>query len=188
MTKISAAAGRGMGMASGRAAPRLKYGFAGNHLLIAAESAQRAHKIEQANLNAQFDQWFDEMARLVPVSIVMSGAALEAFANELIQDLLERQQKESRKQLLFNLKKARRGNALEKLEELALLMDKVPNKKTQNWKSAGLLIEFRNALMHYKPAWDDDPIHSKTAWVVALKGKMPVSRFYGRRFAFPHMG
>src|SRR2546421_12000980 len=71
------------------AVPRLKTGFAMSNLQIAAHSALEAYEIEQANATKLSDGWFDGMMRLVPVSVVMAGAALEANANELIQDILD---------------------------------------------------------------------------------------------------
>jgi hypothetical protein len=62
--------------------------FALNHLQIAVHSAHEAHKIEQDNLSEPFGPWFDSMLRLVPVSVVMSAAALEANVNELIGAIL----------------------------------------------------------------------------------------------------
>ena len=70
---------------TGRATLSLRSNFAINHLRAAARAARDAYKIEQANAKAEFGPWFDEMMRLVPISVVMAGAALEANANELIQ-------------------------------------------------------------------------------------------------------
>ena len=76
-------------MTTGSATFRLKTGFALNHLQVAADCAREAHKIERTNNVAEFGPWFDAMMRLVPVSVVMAGAALEASANELIRDFLD---------------------------------------------------------------------------------------------------
>jgi hypothetical protein len=68
----------------------LRSSFAVQHLRAAAQAARKAYEIEQANLTAEHGPWFDEMMLFVPVSVVMAGAALEANANELIQDILDR--------------------------------------------------------------------------------------------------
>jgi hypothetical protein len=73
---------------SGIPVARLKTGFAFSHLQIATRSARDAYKVEKESAGATFGPWFDEILRVVPVSIVMAGAALEAGANELIQDIL----------------------------------------------------------------------------------------------------
>ena len=113
-------------------------------------------------MSAVHGSWFDDMMRLVPVSIVMAGAALEASANELIQDIIDGSSlsaNEFRKLLLEDLKEDRSGNAIEKYRQLALLFDKDPNIGDQYWNDAKLLVSFRNSFMHFKPAWDYDGIH-----------------------------
>src|ERR1700730_10266903 len=88
----------------------LRSNFAINHLRAASEAARDAYKVEQANAKAEFGPWFDEMMRLVPVSVVMAAAALEANANELIQDIVDGSV-HSRKELLKDLKDDHSGNA-----------------------------------------------------------------------------
>jgi hypothetical protein len=86
---------------------RLKTGFAASHLQIAAQSARKAHEIEKANAAG-----CDEMMRLVPVSVVMAGAALEANANELIQDIIDGSVvSPPTEELLKDLKDDHSGNA-----------------------------------------------------------------------------
>jgi hypothetical protein len=93
----------------------IRSNFAINHLRAAARAARDAYGVEQANANADFGPWFDDMMLLVPVSVVMAGAALEASANEIIQDILDGFTNLSltggRKLLLKDLKKDRSGNA-----------------------------------------------------------------------------
>jgi hypothetical protein len=168
---------------------RLKTGFAMNHLQVAANSARQAYEIEQANANASFGPWFDGMMRLVPVSVVMAGAALEASANEVLQDILDSQPHSrltpSREKLLMDLKKDRSGNAIEKFRRLALLMDKDPDTCTEPWHNARLLVKFRNEFMHFRPSWDDDDIHSGDL-VGKLRKKIPVVDAYKGNFLFPY--
>src|SRR5690242_11465112 len=67
----------------------LRSNFAANHLQAAADAAREAYSVEQKNLSTEFGPWFDDMMRTVPVSVIMAGAALEASANELVQDILD---------------------------------------------------------------------------------------------------
>jgi hypothetical protein len=69
------------------------------------------------------------MMRLVPISVVMAGAALEANANEIIQDFLDQPTglSISRKMLLKDLKEELLGNTISKHRRLALLFDKEPD-------------------------------------------------------------
>jgi hypothetical protein len=91
----------------------LRSNFAFNHLLIATNAAREAHAIERQNAGAPFGPWFDRMMQLVPVSIVMAGAALDASVHELIQDILDGLTSivpnESRTKLLADLLAERSG-------------------------------------------------------------------------------
>jgi hypothetical protein len=134
---------------------RLRTNFAIHHLRAAVSAARRAYKVEQANLTAEFGSWFDDMMVWVPVSVTMAGAALEAGANEAIQDILdgftELSLTEARKALLKDLKGQQSGNAVSRYRQLALLFDKIPNQQGTAWGNATLLVSFRNSFMHFKP-------------------------------------
>jgi hypothetical protein len=105
--------------------------FAIIDLQAAVRAARNAHGVEEASANAEFGPWFDEMMLWVPVSIVMAGAALEACANELIQDILDGSTRllltGDCRSRLEKLKATRLGNATDKYQQLALLFDKRPN-------------------------------------------------------------
>jgi hypothetical protein len=168
---------------------RLKTGFAFSHLQIATRSARDAHAVEQANMGAEFGPWFDGMMRLVPVSIVMAGAALEASANELLQDILDGstqlQLTPSRQKLLEELKDDRSGNAPMKFRRLGLLMETDPDTGTEPWHNAELLVKFRNEFMHFRPSWDDDDIHSGR-FVEEVRKKIRIVDAYKSNFLFPY--
>jgi hypothetical protein len=172
---------------TGRATLSLRSNFAINHLRAAARAARDAYEIEQANAKAEFGPWFDEMMRLVPISVVMAGAALEANANEVIQDFLDQPTglSISRKMLLKDLKDELSGNAIGKHRRLALLFDKEPDTGQSAWEDGQLLVKFRNSFMHFKPAWDDENIHSGTL-VKGLKSKVPVVSSWQGKFLFPY--
>jgi hypothetical protein len=166
----------------------IRSNFAVSHLLAAHRSACDAHEVEQANVSAAHGPWFDDMMRLVPVSVAMAGAALEASANELIQDITDGSilsASKPRKLLLEDLKEDRSGNAIEKYRQLALLFDKDPDIGNQYWNDAKLLVSFRNSFMHFKPAWDYEGIHDG-ALVRGLKTRIPIYRAYRDSFQFPY--
>lgn len=110
---------------------RLRTGFSFNHLQVAVKAARDAHRIQSANVRAPFGPWFDGVLQAVPVAIVMSAAALEANANETIDDILEGLARlpitDSQKQLLNDLKDDKAGNFREKYRKLALTLGKVPD-------------------------------------------------------------
>jgi hypothetical protein len=93
----------------------------------------------------------------------MAGAALEAGANEVIQNILDDQTglsvTDSRNKLLKDLKNDRSRNATARYRQVALLFDKVPDEGSTPWQDAVLLVNFRNHFMHFKPSWDTDKIH-----------------------------
>ena len=123
----------------------LRSNFAVHHLRAAAQAARIAYNVEQANLTKEHGPWFDEMMLLVPVSVVMAGAALEAGANEVIQDVLDGfsglSMTKGYKLLIADLKNDRTGNATEKRRRLSLLFDKVPDMGTTSWQDAKLLVD-----------------------------------------------
>ena len=133
--------------------------------------------------------WFDEMLRLVPVSIVMAGAALEANVNEILQNIIDEHQQfsvtKSRLILLNELKEERSGNAPLKYRRLALLLDKEPVEGVEAWENAKLLVKLRNDFMHFRPSWDDDDIHNGKL-VDAMKKKVRIAEAYKQNFLFPY--
>jgi hypothetical protein len=176
-------------VSTSRATLRLKTGFALNHLQVAADSARQAYKVEQTNRDTEFGPWFDGMMRLVPVCVVMAGAALEASANELLQDFLDGLPNfpitGSRKRLLEDLKDDRSGNATIRCRRLALLMDKDADTGAEGWGNAALLIKFRYEFMHFRPSWDSDDIHDGKL-VERLRIKVPVVKAFKGKLLFPH--
>jgi hypothetical protein len=167
----------------------LRTNFAILHLRAAANAARNAHDVESQNATAEFGPWFDEMLLSVPVSIVMGGAALEATANELIQDLLDGSPVFSLtrgcKCLLADLKEDRSGNAIGKFRQLALLLDKEADTGSLAWQDADLLVKFRNSFMHFKPAWDHDSIHTGKL-TEGLKSRIKVVGSWHGNFLFPY--
>ena len=164
--------------------------FATQHLRAATRAARNTFEIEQANATADHGSWFDDMMLWVPVSVVMAAAALEANANELIQDILDGivsfPLAKGSKLALNNLKNENSGNTCEKYRNLALLFGRKPEMGTAAWQDANLLVKFRNALMHFKPAWDHDEAIHNGGLVKGLKTRIPVYRAYKSGFLFPY--
>lgn len=171
-----------------RIVARLRSNFAVNHLRSAVRAAQSANDVEHANAEAEFGAWFDELMQLVPVSTLMAGAALEASANELIQDILDGSAgllpTKGCSQLLNDLKNERSGQLLNKYRRLALLFDKEPQMGHSAWQNAGYLVDFRNYFLHFKPEWDDEKPERNL--IKALKPKIGVNRAFATNFQFPY--
>ncbi len=168
---------------------RLRTGFSIKHLQVALKCAREAYRIQSEHLGAPFGPWFDGVLEVVPVAIVMSAAALEANANEIIDDILEGLEKvtisDSQKELLNQLNDDKTGNFRAKFRTIALILGKVPNLGISTWEDAKLLITFRNHFMHFRPAWGDDDIHSK-GFVEQMKMKVGVVDAYKNYFIFPY--
>jgi hypothetical protein len=162
-----------------------------HHLRAAAEAAREACNVEQSN-QPQHGPWFDDMLRFVPVSIVMAGAALEANANEIVQDILDKlvglEITEDQRQRLENLKDVTFGNSTDRYRQLASVVGKQLKTGNAVWEQAGYLVDFRNVFMHFKPAWDYDTVHDGKL-VKALKRKrVPIAPGYlpPNKFQFPY--
>ena len=156
-----------------------RFNFATQHLRAATRAAKDAYEVEEANPTADLGPWFDDMMQWVPVSVVMAAAALEANANEIIQDILDGSSlpaTNETKQLLTDLKEEKAGNTCDKYRRLARLFDKEPELGTIAWQDAKLLVRFRNHLMHFKPTWDHEDIHD--GLVKGLKTRIQVFRAY----------
>jgi hypothetical protein len=168
----------------------LRSNFAINHLRAAWWAALKAYEVEQANDTTAFGSWFDDMMMIVPVAVVMAGAALEANANEIIKDILDGIAKvsvtNSQRILLADLLDERSGNATDKYRRLALLLDKDPKMGNESWENARLLVNFRNSFLHFKPAWDDDKDTHDGKLVKGLKTKIPICHAYKGSFMFPY--
>ena len=164
--------------------------FATNHLRAAVRAARGAHDVEQANDTAIFGPWFNDMMMLVPVAVVMAASALESNANEILKDILDGMAKapptNSLRYLLIDLSNDRSGNAVDKYRRLALLLGKVPSTGNQTWENAKLLVNFRNSLMHFKPAWDSEKDTHDGSLVRGLKTKIAVCSAYKGTFMFPY--
>lgn len=168
----------------------LRSNFAATHLRVATQAAQSAHATEHASDTSQHGPWFDGMMMHVPVAIMMAAAALEANCNEIIQDILDGSTPLALAQghmtLLRDLKHDRSGNTTDHYRHIALLLDRTPDTGSLAWHDAALLVRFRNALMHFKPAWDSETDIHDGKWVRTLKAKVPISPGYESNFMFPY--
>jgi hypothetical protein len=127
----------------------------------------------------------------VPVSVVMSGAALEANANEVIQDILAGTTSlyptEDHKIKLERLKEDRSGNAIKRYRQLANLFERNPSEKESPWQSAERLVMFRNAFMHFRPVFYPNSTPNARDLVEELKNEVPMSSAYSSsEIQFPY--
>ncbi|NOG70500.1 hypothetical protein [Roseicella sp. DB1501] len=129
------------------------------HLMHSAvHAARRAHAVEAERDPSARTARVADMLQTVPVSTIMASAAIEAHLNETIQDQLDIPTICYSKKFAFeNIKERRSGSAWDKFPSIACLMQKGPPDKNNNkCKNMKLLIDFRNALIHFKPMWDNE--------------------------------
>jgi hypothetical protein len=180
-------------MMTGRAIMTVRRNFAGVHLISAVRAAKRAHAVESDNDTTTFGDWYTEMMEAVPVAIVMSGASLEASANELLEDILQGRVSLSvssgMKKFVEELKADRSGNSLGKFQRIAWIFDKIPDKGCAAWQNAQILVSARNSLMHFRPTFESSEQEDNQESEVAkgLKGRVPVSPVHrSSPLVFPH--
>ena len=151
---------------SASATARVRENMARRHFNTANLFANRCIELEQANSSQPWPQsCWQEHQSYASASVIMSGAALEAFINEFFLDACD----------------GGGGNlssiqppTLKLLEQLWLGFDRIsPLRKFQvaltacsvdpfplgeePYQSAADLLALRNALVHFKPEWDDEP-------------------------------
>ena len=120
----------------------------------------------------------------VPVAVVMFGAALEASANELLQDIIDGKttlppkDTENNKEKLSRLLNASAGNAVSRYCRIAELFNRTPP-ETAHWlQNAHRLVQFRNAFMHFRPAFYPNSTEKHRDLSKELKDHVPMSKSY----------
>jgi hypothetical protein len=134
-----------------------------NHLLSAAYFSRSAGAIENANVDKEFGDFWEEIQTQAIATILTSVAGLEAYANELFVDhtqIFPEIRSEVMQKLwdLYELKPT-----IEKFEFALLLLNKPSiNRSDALYQDIDVLIKLRNALTHYKPEWiDQQTAHAK---------------------------
>jgi hypothetical protein len=163
---VSGAAHMVAGPPSVRVTARVRSNFAVQHMLAAARFARRVGEVEKEHAGEQFGPFFDEIISYVSATILSSAAGLEAYINELFieAETYFPEYRRGASAELWDLlwKRVERDNTLDKYQ-LALDLKKLDrfgkDKKSTidvTYAAASALIDVRNALMHFKPQWDDE--------------------------------
>ena len=132
------------------------------HLLGAARFTRQACQVEQANAGKPFGPFFEELFHLATAAITLSVASLEAFANELFADGTQRFPSFSKEILDAVWVLAEQRPFMEKYD-LALTLHAAPrfDKGVPVYQNVDALVHLRNALIHFKPEWDDAQVAHK---------------------------
>jgi hypothetical protein len=154
--------------------------FAVHHLMAAARFSRQCHKIEADHQGQTIDYFFNEIITCCSATIILSVASIEANINEIFFDSAnfpEHTEQVVRKKF----QEIDKGQILEKYQE-ALRMRKVKEfekGKDLEYQHAQVLINLRNALVHFKPEWENaQNKHEKIG--DALRGKFKFSPFFSK--------
>ena len=149
--------GRSLSSVSMKVAVRVRTSLAGQHMLAAALFSRRVKAIESENQGKSFGPFYEEILSFSSACVLMAVAALEAYANEVYAD---------RGRHFPNIDAMIVDKCWELIEQkpileklgFALSLLKAPQleKGQYPYQDADTLIQLRNALMHFKPAWDTE--------------------------------
>ncbi len=165
--KVIGLTGTAQGRATGHpATARIKTNFAVQHMLAAARFSRLSAGVESSQVTESSDIDFDELTSYVTATILTSAAGLEANINELFIDAHRffSEYTEGNSQYLWELLwgKVECKPTLQKYE-LAFWLKKHARMSADqasplyaSLRSAKTLIDVRNALLHFKPQWDDE--------------------------------
>ena len=156
---------------------RSRMNFAIQHLLAAARFARRCAEIECDNQGKTIDYFFDEVIHSCTAAIFFSVASLEANINELFfasdQHFLD--QAPDLLSEIWGLLEER--PILEKYQTALVLKGVGKFEKGEApYQDVDSLIKARNALVHFKPEWDDEQKTLKSIGA-RLNGKFALSPF-----------
>lgn len=147
------------------------------HIFAAAYFTRKAKELEDVNAGKQFADFYEEIVWNVSSAILFAVAALEADANEIFIDA-NIHLKEYDKDLLdeiWNL--IEKKTILEKYEMVLFLKKKERfDKGDPMYQDAASLIKLRNALVHFKPEWDNEKREHKKI-EDRLRGRFALSPF-----------
>lgn len=152
--------------------------FAWQHLKAATMFRDRAIAIEGAASAQDFDSVFIDIRSYVSATILSTAASLEGLINELfiaphcaLRPLLP-----NFEEAFWGEKGIERNTILAKYQRALKLLKQAPlDEKAPYYTNVLTLIGFRNALVHYKPTWDNRQTRSDL--IQELNGRYPLSPF-----------
>lgn len=191
-----ALSGSAMGTSFASATLRTRTNFAVQHMLAAARFARMSGDVEADHAGEPSDPFFEEIISYVSATVLTSGAGLEAYINELFidADVFFSEYRQGTSGDLWDIlwTEVERRPTLEKYE-LALDLKKQARFAKEDkssslfsaYKSACILIEVRNSLIHFKPQWDDEEKSHQHIAAQLLRENVQTSPFTGSTPIFP---
>jgi hypothetical protein len=154
-------------------------------LLAAGRFSKQVGEIERANTEQPFGPFWEEILHNSIASVLCCASSIEAYANEIFSDR-ETMFPCFSAPLLDNLWATyERQQSVEKFKLALLLRDKPAfDEGASAYKNMEILIDLRNALVHFKPEWDTEA-HQHEKLSRKLEGKFPPSPFLTDNLIFP---
>jgi len=168
------------------AAGVVRTNFAMPHMLGAARFSRMVADVEELHKGQVFGEFYEEILAYSMACIFSAVASVEAYINEFFidHDKYLVGVSESLIQKLWEIYEKK--SILEKYELATLLKnDSRFDSSSTEFQNINILIKLRNALVHFKPEWEDEQVgHKKLS--AQLKGKFTPSPFInGNEPIFP---
>lgn len=180
--KISAAS---VGTSTISVTARTRVNFAIIHLLTAKHFALCVNKLEATYIGKEYGEFFTEITSYVSSTIVMSVAGLEAYINELFADYQHHYPKEYHTLIEEIWETIEEQSILEKYRIALALKGEKLEAGGKLYQNTNILIKMRNALIHFKPEWEDEKkAHQKIDKDIAGRFK-PSPFLLNKRLSFP---
>jgi hypothetical protein len=163
-----------VGSSTSTAALSVRANFSLHHLLGAFAFSRRIGELEAANAGQPLGAFFEEMKWLSSSCVLNCVAGLESYINEVFADRSQHfaDVKPEIIEKLWELSETK-AKVLEKFD-LALMLRSKPKLNTgaRPTQDIQALVSLRNALVHFKPEWDDKQTdHEKLSRLLANKFK-----------------
>jgi hypothetical protein len=131
--------------------------YSAPNLTSAAMFSRRVGEIEAAHLGRELGAFWEDILAHATACIFLSVAGLESYANEVFVDRHKHfpGQAEDFLRMLWSTFKEK--SVLEKFDLALLLRGNSPLEKgTEPVQSVQALVRLRNALIHFKPEWENE--------------------------------
>ena len=173
------------GTASATATARCRTNLALHHLFAACRFAAQIGRIEHDNVGEPFGEFWEEIFQYSLGVVTLSVASLESYANEHMVDgglsngSLPSKATESIASLIDREPILRKFNFL-----LEVRTGRSLDFGTNVVQCADLLVKLRNAVIHFRPEWDDEAIsHAKLS--SRLENRFMRSPYFQNETLFP---
>lgn len=165
MTKNETVVG-GIGVALGNATSvahgTSRFNLAVQHMLAAARFSRAVGELEAEHRGKEFAEFWGSILHNAVACVLTTVASLEAYANELFSDRTTVFPGYSKELLNHLWETYERRQTGDKFDFALLLMGKTKlNRGVPPFQDVRVLVELRNALIHFKPEWENEAVEHK---------------------------